>query len=138
MRSCALAAAWLLLLAVGCGDDSSTNPPPAEKATITVDPNPDSLDAPWTLTGPDSFSASDSGDSTLTDREAGDHSIAWGAVAGWIPPAGETAALAVGGSLTFTGTYIEQVALPGNFIQIEAGDFLMGSPSRAAFSACGT
>ncbi len=75
------------------------------KGTITVNPDPDSLNAPWTLTGPDEYSLSGTGDQTISDLAAGDYTIAWGASGSWTKPSNETKTLASGGSITFAGNY---------------------------------
>jgi len=80
----------------------------AQAGTITIDPEPDSLDAPWQITGPGGFDQSGEGDLTLTGRTAGSYTLTWGAAAGWISPANQTQTLAAGGTLTFTGTYVEE------------------------------
>lgn len=72
--------------------------------TITIDPNPDSINAPWTLTGPNSFSRSLRGDTVNGYLDPGEYTVTWGDVAGWEKPAPQTQTLA-GASITFTGTY---------------------------------
>jgi hypothetical protein len=58
----------------GCGDGSE-NPvvPPVvpQVDTITIDPQPDSVNAPWQITGPSAFSQSGTGDLTLANMAAG-------------------------------------------------------------------
>ncbi len=73
---------------------------------VIINPDPDSINAPWTLTGPYSYSQSGTGDQTLSNLSIGDYTIAWGDVAGWTKPSGETQAVTDGGTTTFTGTYI--------------------------------
>ena len=79
-----------------------------QTGTIIIDPNPNSLNAPWTITGPSGFSQSGNGDLTLTNRLPGSYTVTWGQVAGWNTPAAEPQTLAPNGSLTFTGIYIQQ------------------------------
>ena len=95
--------------------------------TIVIDPTPDDIDAPWTLSGPSGYIENGNGDSALTHQVAGDYTLSWGDVAGWDAPAGQTQFLAEDGELTFAGTYTEQVQA-GKFVLIDAGLFLMGSP----------
>ena len=76
-----------------------------QTGTIIIDPNPNSLNAPWTITGPSGFSQSGNGDLTLTNRLPGSYTVTWGQVAGWNTPAPEPQTLAPNGSLTFTGIY---------------------------------
>ncbi len=77
---------------------------------ITVNPDPNTIDAPWTLTGPSSYSHSGTGDETITSLTPGSYTITWGAVTGWdLPdPATQTLVLVDGGTVTFTGIYTEQ------------------------------
>jgi hypothetical protein len=75
--------------------------------TVVINPDPDSINAPWTLTGPYSYSHSGTGDQTLNNLPVGDYTITWGDVAGWTrpSPASETKAVTNGATTTFTGTY---------------------------------
>ena len=118
----------LLFVLAGC-ESSEENPagPDGETfGTVAIDAEPDALDAPWGLTGPESSSGS--GDSTLADMPPGDYTITWGAVAGWTVPAGEEKTLASEGTITFTGTYAEEGALEPAFVYIPSGSFTMGTP----------
>lgn len=96
---------------VGCGGESTTEQTPA--ATVVVDGNPDSIDSPWQLTGPDSYSHDGQGDETLSDLAPGEYTLTWGAVAGWnLPdPSSQTQTVADGGSVTFSGTYTQDPQL---------------------------
>ena len=76
--------------------------------TIVIDPEPDALNAPWSLSGPGGYNNSGNGDLTLTDLDIGDYNIAWEDVTGWITPSGEMQTLTAGGSVTFSGTYTEE------------------------------
>lgn len=69
--------------------------------------------APWTLTGPNSFTQTGKGDLTLTNLAPGDYTITWGDVNGWTKPspATSTQTLTAGGTITFIGTY-RKVGLP--------------------------
>jgi formylglycine-generating enzyme required for sulfatase activity len=89
---------------------------------------PDTLDAPWSLAGPDGYSGSGSGDSTLAGMTPGSYTVTWGDVTGWIKPAGQTNTLGSDEVLTFSGTYTEEGATPPGFVLIPAGTFTMGSP----------
>jgi hypothetical protein len=75
---------------------------------ITIDPNPTSLNAPWTLTGPSGAMIEDTGYAILANLPPGTYTLSWGSVDGWlIPvPGSETKALAAGESIEFSGTYI--------------------------------
>ncbi len=82
------------------------NPP--QLGTIVVDPEPNILEAPWTLVGDLGFTLSSNGDTTLTDMVPDTYTLTWGAVGGWIAPSPnpEAATLEVGGTITFSGTYV--------------------------------
>jgi hypothetical protein len=71
----------------------------AEPAAMTM--------APWTLTGPASYSQSGTGDLAVYNLTPGDYTLTWGDVPGWEKPSppSSTRALAVGGTIAFTGTY---------------------------------
>jgi len=75
--------------------------------TIVVDPEPDSLNAPWSLVGPCSYSSSGNGDETLTSLDPGDYTVTWGEVSGWITPAEEMQTLAADDTVTFNGVYVD-------------------------------
>ena len=77
--------------------------------TIQVNPDPDSINARWTLAGPNGYYLSGQGDLTIANRIVGDYTITWGDVAGWTKPAGETKTVTDGGTTTFAGTYTRQV-----------------------------
>jgi hypothetical protein len=96
-----------------------------EAGTITIDPEPNSISAPWQVTGPNGFSESGAGDLTFADLTAGDYTLTWGAVASWPTPspAAVTQTMTAEGSLAFTGLYV-----PDGFVAIPAGTFAMGSP----------
>jgi uncharacterized protein (TIGR02145 family) len=76
--------------------------------TIVIDPEPDALNAPWSLVGPCSYSESGNGDQTLNDLNPGDYTITWEDVTGWITPSAEMKTLAAGATVTFSGTYVEE------------------------------
>jgi len=96
--------------------------------TVTIDPSPDALNAPWSLAGPNSYTTPGTGDATLPDLEPGEYTITWGTVAGWITPSNSTQTLPEDGTITFTGTYEEEGSgtvtdIDGNVYQtIKIGD----------------
>ncbi len=111
--------ACLLCLAIlsgamllGCNDEDSPGLP--HTGTIVIDPEPDDIDAPWRLLGPEGFDRSGAGDTTLPDLAPGDYMLTWGEVAGWsLPtPATATLALPLGGSTTFEGSYLDRYPIP--------------------------
>jgi formylglycine-generating enzyme required for sulfatase activity len=115
------------VITIGCGDDDP-GPEPTQVGTITINAEPDSINASWQLTGPNAFTKSAAGDALLADMTAGSYTLTWGAVVGWTTPSPEavTQSLEADGTLTFTGVYIEDV--PVGFVSIPAGTFTMGSP----------
>jgi len=85
------------------------------QGTISIDAEPNELNAPWTLVGPEGPSSQThqgQGDHTFTDMPAGKYTLTWGDVANWSEPEPvvETKELAVGGSITFGGTYTPEGA----------------------------
>jgi uncharacterized protein (TIGR02145 family) len=75
--------------------------------TIVIDPTPDSINAPWSITGPDGYTSSGNGDDTLTNLEIGDYTISWGIVPDWIRPANLRYTLAWGETANIDGNYME-------------------------------
>ncbi|NCQ34006.1 S8 family serine peptidase [bacterium] len=73
--------------------------------SVTLNPDPNGLNAPWSLAGPNAYSSSGNGDLTISSLAPGDYTVTWGAVAGYVTPAGGTQTLAAGGSITFNGVY---------------------------------
>jgi formylglycine-generating enzyme required for sulfatase activity len=98
-------------ITIGCGGDNE-NPVVPQVGAITINPEPNSIGAPWQITGPNAFSRSGSGDATLTEMTAGTYTLTWGTAAGWTTPspAAATQTLAASGTLTFTGTYVAQAS----------------------------
>ena len=78
---------------------------------VKIETSPDSLNAPWWLSGPDGFAAGGTGDSTLTGLDPGNYSLTWQNVSGWDTPTGSSQYLTVGDTVTFEGEYIEQVGV---------------------------
>ncbi len=95
------------LMSCGGGDDGPSGPSDPTLVRVIVDPEPDSINAPWTITYSGRTVHTGTGDTTLNDLPAGEYSIVWGDVSGWSEPGGSTETVAAGGTLTFTGTYIE-------------------------------
>lgn len=80
--------------------------------TITVDPNPNSLNARWTLQGPNGYSNTSTGDQTLSNLEPGSYTLTWQNIACWTAPTPNprTQSLSAGGAITFAGTYTAAAA----------------------------
>lgn len=75
----------LSLLATGCcNDDDSVIPDPESMGSIIVNPIPDSLNAPWTLSGPSDYSKNSKGDETLSEMPLGEYFLTWGYVEDWV------------------------------------------------------
>jgi formylglycine-generating enzyme required for sulfatase activity len=126
----ALGIATLLTVAPSCSDDSRPKVTPSDEGSISIDPNPNNLDASWMLMGPNSYCHAASGDVLLEDLDPGSYTVSWGAVAGWTAPANATQDLAAGGSITFSGTYTAQGPIDPGFVLIDDGSFLMGAPEE--------
>jgi len=98
-----------------------------EFGIVHIDPNPNGIEETWTLTGPDRFEESGSGDTTFENLYPGAYTLTWGPAVDYATPAAEMQTLDAGGTLTFTATYVED-DYPTGFVQVDAGTFTMGSP----------
>jgi len=96
----------LLISLAGCGDNLGLIPPESATGTVVVDPSPDLLYAPWTLTGPDDFIRSSDGDDVFERVAPGTYTITWGQVDGYITPAVESQSLQPNSTVTFSGNYV--------------------------------
>ena len=112
----------------GSPDGDSGSPDPGQPGTIVVEIEPDAIPASWELSGPRSFQASGTVDSTMIDMPPGDYTITWGDVENWIAPAGEAQTLADDGTLVFGGFYTEEGFTPSDFVLVLGGTSVMGSP----------
>lgn len=99
--------------------------------TIEVDSEPNGIEAPWLLTGPNSYSLLGTQDMTLLNMAEGNYTLHWGIVSGWARPGplAVTRTLSPGSTLTFSGLYTSNPGVPDGFMLIHAGTFLMGSPA---------
>ena len=88
--------------------DTNANP----LGTIVVNPNPNSLNASWALTGPNGYILAGSGDQTISDLIPGGYTITWGNVAEWVIPMPVTKTLLAGDSIFFPGTYQSIPVIP--------------------------
>jgi formylglycine-generating enzyme required for sulfatase activity len=99
--------------------------------TIIVDPDPNSLDAPWELLGPDGSSRIDRGDQELPYMPVGEYTLNWGPVANFLAPLSITLQLDADATITFQGQYIYND--PTELYKlIEKGTFWMGSEETQA------
>lgn len=98
-----------LFLYSGCSEDGDDDdgPGPATTGTIVIDPEPNSIDAPWTLSGPGKADIEGDGDQTLAEMDPGEFTLTWGEVADFVTPASDTQTLAAAATVTFGGIYIE-------------------------------
>jgi hypothetical protein len=100
-----------LFLLAACGGDSTTgstgNGNGSDNGTVVLDPSPDNLDAPWTLSGPDSYHRTANGDQVLSNMAPGSYTVTWGLINGWTAPPSEAQELVADDTLTFSGTYVE-------------------------------
>ncbi|TVR61875.1 MAG: hypothetical protein EA422_12075 [Gemmatimonadales bacterium] len=79
-------------------------PMPGEVRIVVT---PDTLPAPWVLSGPDGLTTEGAGEASLSDLPTGDYTLTWGPLEGWDPPstAEVTGTLDPGGELQFAGNY---------------------------------
>jgi endonuclease/exonuclease/phosphatase family metal-dependent hydrolase len=102
------------LLLAGCGQSEITAAKSVPtKGNIAVDTDPDDLDGPWTLSGPENLTVQGRGDSTLTSLAPGTYSISWGAVPEWNAPSTRSQVLAAGSTVHFDGIYIREISFDG-------------------------
>lgn len=93
----------MLILIPGCSDDDTTAPPTT--GSIVIDAGPETIDTPWSLSGPNGFAETGTGDAAFDNIDTGEYSLTWSAVSGWITPGPATGILVGGKTLTFTGLY---------------------------------
>jgi len=112
------------LILAGCSDDDPVAADLPSVGTIVVNPTPDTINAPWILSGPAKSDTTGTGDQTLTDMSTGDYTLTWGDVTDYVTPPLSTKALAAEGELTFSGTYVYEV---GTIIIDQTPDVLVGA-----------
>lgn len=56
---------------------------PLAPGSLTIAVSPDTIDPPWTLTGPHGYAHSGSGSVVLEDLALGTYTLNWGSLAGW-------------------------------------------------------
>jgi hypothetical protein len=77
------------------------------KGAIIINQTPDVLSGGgWSLTGPRDQTGS--GDMTLTRMPTGDYTLVWVEVSGYITPPSSDKTLGADGTISFSGTYVEQ------------------------------
>jgi uncharacterized repeat protein (TIGR02543 family) len=89
------------------GPDAVVAAASKKKGTIIVNPGPDELNAPWSLTGPNKYKTTGTGDKVLTNLNPGSYTLTWGDVDGWVTPSPnpETRDLVAGSSIEYAGNY---------------------------------
>lgn len=109
-----LSIVWLPLL-ISC----STSPDAPEVGTIVVDPDPDGIEPPWHIVGPE-FDYWGSGDETLVDVSPGAYTITWEDHQGWHTPDNSPSSqiLYDESTITFTGEYIQFVSFSRDIAHI--------------------
>ena len=98
----------ILCVMSGCSEDCVC--PEDTSGAIVINPSPDSLGPPWTLAGPAGYSESGMGDQTLNGLSPGEYTVTWDAVEGWIAPPQESQTLSGNATVTFSGTYVEDLS----------------------------
>jgi len=129
MSTAVLAVLVCIMFLLGVGCTSSSSPSESGHGTVSVDVEPDSIDAPWQMAGPGSYSHDGSGDEMLTDLDVGAYTLTWGAVTDYVTPSPnpEAQTLEADDTVTFQGTYVEEggVETP-EMINVPTGTFTMG------------
>lgn len=98
----------LFVLNAGCSSDADpVTPPLVSTGFISIDAEPDSVNAPWQLSGPENFLAAGTGDLVLDGLAVGSYTFTWNAIEGYLTPTGHTQALADGDTIIFSGIYDE-------------------------------
>lgn len=102
-----------------------------EPGTITINPEPNSISAPWMLSGPDDFFTFGDGSMTIDGLLPGHYTVFWGEVDHWILPTPNTQSRNfIGDRITITGEYFSD---PGPYVPIPPASvpmpttFTMGS-----------
>jgi len=121
-----IALGLLVFLSVGCSDDEGPSSPGSGSCTIVLEPGPASPDAPWIIQGPEGFYRSGVGGEDLSGLQAGEYSISWGAIAGWLSPIGEHWTLEAGETRELTVSYSTLVSHDQVFATVVSGTFGMG------------
>ncbi|PID78861.1 hypothetical protein CSB20_13000 [bacterium DOLZORAL124_64_63] len=77
--------------------------------TIVVDAEPDGLNAPWRLQGPDNLNIDGNGDRSINVFYTGDYTLTFEDINGWALPEPATSTLTLndGDTINFSGTYTD-------------------------------
>jgi hypothetical protein len=98
--------------------------------SVSIDPDPDELRAPWVVSGPDGFVAEGEGDELLEGRAVGIYVVIWGDVPGRETPTLQQAVLAEGEVVRFPTTYIELAPPALGSINIDTQPNSISAPWR--------
>ncbi len=114
---------------VGCGGDDSITDAGLNTGTIGISPNPSSINAPWSIVGPDDYTNSGNGDAYLRNAPAGEYTLTWGEVEGWVTPSDSPRTMTLdGGSIVwFSGSVYVEVSDPGTVVVNPEPDNLFAS-----------
>ncbi len=100
--------------------------------SIVIDPDPDSVNAPWRLTGVQGYAREGTGDATLFAMPDGDYTLTWLPIFGWAPPAdaaAETQTLSDDVAITFTGIYTSTANETGTIL-VDPDPDIVNAPWR--------
>jgi len=86
--------------------------------TLTLDPNPDEIQASWWVTGPCDFSQQGAGDGTLSQLMPGRYEVCWLYVVGYEEPLCESVDVPEDGTVGVTGLYQEESGPGGGYVSI--------------------
>lgn len=102
-----------------------------DKGAVAVEVTPDTVAAPWLLTGPDLFSYPGSGSAVLGDLPVGQYTITWQDLDAWLNPLPYTltAVVAKNDTTRFAHTYF-----PGPTYRGDLGIYHTAPPGPFAFS----
>lgn len=108
----------------------------AAPGTIQIDPEPNSLNAGWSLSSASGGNWSGNGDATLNDLSPDDYTITWAAVDGYDTPVSGTFALASAATLVLRGTY-SVTQIPLGTIEIDANPDALDAPWQMSSASGG-
>lgn len=96
------------------------------RRVITIDAEPNTIDAPWEIVGPGAFHRTGTGDEALTDLASGAYTITWLPVTGWITPAPDAVSVSLvdgrNATAEIEGTYRSRT------VTIDADPDIIGAP----------
>jgi formylglycine-generating enzyme required for sulfatase activity len=126
----------LLPAVLGCSDETEPVGVTPALGTIVIDATPDTIEARWTMAGPEDYSQDGYGDLTIVGLVPGDYVLTWEQVNGYGTPPPETRSLAANNTVEFSGVYFEAGTIVIDQIPSElpgAGWVLVGPHSATGF-----